>query len=133
MLFVYEDDAGVGRAKWRYVTTGRENDQLVEIVPSEEGTVEPARSCSWTGTTTSRTTRPCGSSTTSRRREEAGAMRRTATALALLATAVAAAAASPRPVHAQQGDTLVVGLDEALDNRAPQQSRLPPRGGTTST
>ena len=41
MLFVYEDDGGVGRAKWRYVTTGRENDQLVEIVPSEEGTVEP--------------------------------------------------------------------------------------------
>ncbi len=42
MLFVYEEDAkGVGRAKWRYVTTGRSNDSLVEIVPSDEGTVEP--------------------------------------------------------------------------------------------
>lgn len=41
MLFVYEEEGGVGRAKWRYVTTGRENDSLVEIVPSEEGTVEP--------------------------------------------------------------------------------------------
>lgn len=42
MLFVYEaagDD--VGLAKWRYVMTGEENDRLVEIVPSEEGTVEP--------------------------------------------------------------------------------------------
>jgi membrane fusion protein (multidrug efflux system) len=41
MLFVYQEEGGVGRAKWRYVTTGRENDSLVEIVPSEEGTVEP--------------------------------------------------------------------------------------------
>ena len=42
MLFVYEEDAqGRGRAKWRYVTTGRANDTLVEIVPSDEGTVEP--------------------------------------------------------------------------------------------
>jgi membrane fusion protein, multidrug efflux system len=32
MLFVYEGDAGGGRAKWRYVTTGLENDELVEIV-----------------------------------------------------------------------------------------------------
>jgi RND family efflux transporter MFP subunit len=32
MLFVYED----GRAKWRYVTTGLENDDLVEIVPNDE-------------------------------------------------------------------------------------------------
>jgi HlyD family secretion protein len=32
MLFVYED----GRAKWRYVTTGLENDTQVEIVPNEE-------------------------------------------------------------------------------------------------
>jgi HlyD family secretion protein len=42
MLFVYEgtgDDQGL--AKWRYVTTGRENERFVEIVPSEEGTVEP--------------------------------------------------------------------------------------------
>ena len=41
MLFVYEERAGVARAKWRYVMTGHENDRLVEIVPSEEGTVEP--------------------------------------------------------------------------------------------
>ncbi len=32
MLFVLED----GRAKWRYVTTGLENDELVEIVESPE-------------------------------------------------------------------------------------------------
>lgn len=32
MLFVYED----GRAKWRYVTTGLQNDSLVEIVPNPE-------------------------------------------------------------------------------------------------
>lgn len=38
MLFVYED----GRAKWRYVTTGMENDTQVEIVPNEETSmVEP--------------------------------------------------------------------------------------------
>lgn len=38
MLFVFED----GRAKWRYVTTGLENDELVEIVASEETSmVEP--------------------------------------------------------------------------------------------
>jgi len=38
MLFVYED----GRAKWRYVTTGLENDTQVEIVPDEETSmVEP--------------------------------------------------------------------------------------------
>ncbi|MGD8321817.1 MAG: efflux RND transporter periplasmic adaptor subunit [Gemmatimonadota bacterium] len=41
MLFVYEGDEKQGLAKWRYVTTGRENDSLVEIVPSDEGTVEP--------------------------------------------------------------------------------------------
>ena len=32
MLFVYED----GLAKWRYVTTGMQNDDVVEIVPSPE-------------------------------------------------------------------------------------------------
>jgi membrane fusion protein (multidrug efflux system) len=32
MLFVYEG----GQAKWRYVTTGLQNDSLVEIVPSAE-------------------------------------------------------------------------------------------------
>ncbi len=38
MLFVHED----GRAKWRYVTTGLANDELVEIVPDEETSmVEP--------------------------------------------------------------------------------------------
>ena len=38
MLFVFED----GRAKWRYVTTGLENDTQVEIVPNEETSmVEP--------------------------------------------------------------------------------------------
>lgn len=36
MLFVYEGDERQGRAKWRYVTTGLENDSLVEIVRSEE-------------------------------------------------------------------------------------------------
>ena len=41
MLFVYEEEGGDGLAKWRYVTTGRENEHLVEIVPSDEGMVEP--------------------------------------------------------------------------------------------
>ncbi|HEX2095713.1 MAG TPA: efflux RND transporter periplasmic adaptor subunit [Longimicrobiaceae bacterium] len=36
MLFVYEGDDRAGLAKWRYVTTGLQNDSLVEIVPSEE-------------------------------------------------------------------------------------------------
>lgn len=37
MLFVFEEGAGGrGLAKWRYVTTGLQNDSLVEIVPSEE-------------------------------------------------------------------------------------------------
>jgi hypothetical protein len=38
MLFVFEE----GRAKWRYVTTGLENDTQVEIVPNDETSmVEP--------------------------------------------------------------------------------------------
>jgi len=38
MLFVFED----GRAKWRYVTTGLESDELVEILQSDETSmVEP--------------------------------------------------------------------------------------------
>ena len=41
MLFVYEEQGGVARAKWRYVTTGNENDRMVEIVRSEEDMVEP--------------------------------------------------------------------------------------------
>ena len=41
MLFVHEEMGGAVRAKWRYVAIGRENDSLVEILPSDEGTVEP--------------------------------------------------------------------------------------------
>jgi RND family efflux transporter MFP subunit len=42
MLFVFEGDASVGRAKWRYVTTGLVSDSLVELVPNEETSiVEP--------------------------------------------------------------------------------------------
>jgi len=41
MLFVYEEDGSRGLAKWRYVTTGRENELYVEIVPGGEGIVEP--------------------------------------------------------------------------------------------
>jgi membrane fusion protein (multidrug efflux system) len=41
MLFVYEEQDGRGLAKWRYVTTGRENETLVEILPGGEGMVEP--------------------------------------------------------------------------------------------
>lgn len=42
MLFVYEGDEQSGLAKWRYVTTGLENDSLVEIVPHREtDMVEP--------------------------------------------------------------------------------------------
>lgn len=36
MLFVYEEQGGTGRAKWNYVTTGLENDSLVEIVPDPD-------------------------------------------------------------------------------------------------
>jgi RND family efflux transporter MFP subunit len=36
MLFVYEGDGEQGLAKWRYVTTGRENETYVEIVASDE-------------------------------------------------------------------------------------------------
>ncbi|NNK64179.1 MAG: efflux RND transporter periplasmic adaptor subunit [Gemmatimonadetes bacterium] len=36
MLFVYDGDDEQGLAKWRYVTTGRENETLVEIVVSDE-------------------------------------------------------------------------------------------------
>lgn len=41
MLFVYEQDGNRGLAKWRYVTTGRENETMVEIVVGDEGMVEP--------------------------------------------------------------------------------------------
>jgi len=36
MLFVYDAQGGQGLAKWRYVTTGRQNDSLVEIVPDTD-------------------------------------------------------------------------------------------------
>jgi len=39
VVFVFEPEkegSDTGRAKWRYVTTGLENDRFVEIVPSEE-------------------------------------------------------------------------------------------------
>lgn len=36
MLFLYEEEGGKGRAKWNYVTTGLENDSLVEIVPNPD-------------------------------------------------------------------------------------------------
>ena len=36
MLFVYDGDDRGGRAEWRYVTTGRANGSVVEILPSEE-------------------------------------------------------------------------------------------------
>ena len=36
MLFVFDGHDRRGLAKWRYVTTGLQNDSLVEIVPSEE-------------------------------------------------------------------------------------------------
>ncbi len=36
LLFVYEGEGSQATAKWRYVTTGLQNDQLVEIVPNTE-------------------------------------------------------------------------------------------------
>jgi RND family efflux transporter MFP subunit len=36
MLFVYDGTGSQGLAKWRYVTTGRQNDSLVEIVPDTD-------------------------------------------------------------------------------------------------
>jgi membrane fusion protein, multidrug efflux system len=43
LVFVFEGDGDVGRAKWRYVNTGRANDRYVTIVRDgpEEGMVEP--------------------------------------------------------------------------------------------
>lgn len=43
MLFVYEEGARGGLAKWRYVNTGRENDTHVEILTTgeEQGMVTP--------------------------------------------------------------------------------------------
>jgi RND family efflux transporter MFP subunit len=36
MLFVFDGQGGTGLAKWRYVTTGLQNDSMVEIVPSDD-------------------------------------------------------------------------------------------------
>jgi RND family efflux transporter MFP subunit len=36
MLFVYDGQGSQGLAKWRYVTTGLQNDSVVEIVPNAE-------------------------------------------------------------------------------------------------
>lgn len=36
MLFVFEGENGIGLSKWRYVTTGRMNDSLIEIVEHPE-------------------------------------------------------------------------------------------------
>lgn len=42
MVFVYEGGDEQGLAKWHYVLTGRENERLVEIVPSDEtDAIEP--------------------------------------------------------------------------------------------
>jgi len=42
MLFVFEGDGQQGLAKWRYVTTGLENETLVELVPNPDtDMVEP--------------------------------------------------------------------------------------------
>jgi RND family efflux transporter MFP subunit len=42
MLYVFQpEDGDQGISEWRYVTTGHESDYLVEIVPSDEGMVEP--------------------------------------------------------------------------------------------
>lgn len=35
MLFVFEPEGGDGKAKWRYVTTGMQNDSLVEILSQD--------------------------------------------------------------------------------------------------
>jgi membrane fusion protein (multidrug efflux system) len=36
MLFVFDGNGATGLAKWRYVTTGLQNDSLIEIVPNAE-------------------------------------------------------------------------------------------------
>jgi membrane fusion protein, multidrug efflux system len=43
MLFVYDESGDVGRAKWRYVNVGRENDTHVELLREgpEQDFVEP--------------------------------------------------------------------------------------------
>jgi hypothetical protein len=44
LVFVFEPDSAgsdIGRAKWRYVTRGRENDDYYELVPDEYEGVRP--------------------------------------------------------------------------------------------
>jgi len=41
IVFIYNPDGPNGRAEWRYVTTGRENEKLVELTHGDEGFVEP--------------------------------------------------------------------------------------------
>lgn len=41
VVFVYNEDGRNGRAEWRYVTIGRENETLVELTHGDEGFVEP--------------------------------------------------------------------------------------------
>jgi RND family efflux transporter MFP subunit len=41
IVFVYEGDEDRGRAQWRYVTPGQSNDEWVELLPGDEGIVEP--------------------------------------------------------------------------------------------
>lgn len=36
LVFVYEGDDAGGLAKWRYVTTGLQNDSLIEIIPGDD-------------------------------------------------------------------------------------------------
>jgi RND family efflux transporter MFP subunit len=43
MVFLYDEQGGRGLAKWQYVMTGEENETLIEIVPSEEGMLEPGQ------------------------------------------------------------------------------------------
>ena len=41
VVFVYNPEGSDGRAEWRYVTTGRENERLVELTHGDEGFVDP--------------------------------------------------------------------------------------------
>jgi len=41
IVFVFKPDGANGRADWRYVTTGRENENLVELTRGDEGFVDP--------------------------------------------------------------------------------------------
>ena len=41
IVFVFEPEGSDGRAQWRYVTTGRENERFYELTHGDEGFVEP--------------------------------------------------------------------------------------------